>query len=48
MNESDESSTTCVTRTALTDSGVVWERIWWKDFCRFEFGLLYASYEYIM
>ena len=29
MNESDKSSTTRVTKTVLTDSGVVWERFGW-------------------
>ena len=48
VNECDKSSTTSVTRSVLPDSGVVWEGIWRKDFCRFEFGFLYASYEYIM
>ena len=27
MNEGDNSSTTCITRTVLTDSGVVWEEV---------------------
>ena len=32
MNYSDKSSTTCVTRTVLTNSSVVWERVDWRDF----------------
>ena len=32
MNEGDKSSTTRGARLVLTDSGVVWEGIWWKDF----------------
>ena len=32
MNESDKFSTTRVTRTVLTDSGVVWEGVCWKEF----------------
>ena len=41
MNESDEFSTTRVTRTALTDNGVVSERV----FGRFKFGFLYTCYK---
>ena len=32
MNKGDESSTTCVTMTVLTDSGVVWKGVGWQAF----------------
>ena len=32
MNEDYKSSIICVTRTVLTDSGVVWEGVYWQYF----------------
>ena len=45
MNEGDKSSTTHVTRTVHTNSGVVWEGGGWQVFGLFKFVFLYTCYK---